>query len=241
MSYVVESGDTISKVTDLLKVSWAELRRSNPDAVGRSSKNGNWFLKKGAVIESKNAFESVLRQSERKSEKAAHKTTPEKAPEKALKEDSRGWKEYTIKSGDTLWALATKKFHVKVADLMEANGIDDPKTLQPGQKIRVPVPSYPREQTVVTSWYGEPYHNRPMANGVIYNMYGNTVAHRDLPFGTKLELENPETGQKVKAVVTDRGPFIEGRDLDISYGLAQKLSLVKKGVAPLVMRIMPQK
>jgi rare lipoprotein A len=54
-----------------------------------------------------------------------------------------------------------------------------------------------------------------------------------------MELENPDTGQKAKAVVTDRGPFIEGRDLDISYGLAQKLSLVKDGVAPLVMRIMP--
>jgi rare lipoprotein A len=78
-----------------------------------------------------------------------------------------------------------------------------------------------------------------MANGTTYNMYGNTVAHRDLPFGTEMELENPNTGQKAKAVVTDRGPFIEGRDLDISYGLAQKLSLVKDGVAPLVMRIIP--
>ena len=243
MSYVVERGDTISKVTDLLKVSWAELRRSNPDAVGRSSKTGNWFLKQGAVIEGKNSFESVLKQSEQESVNTVYEKTPvkerETAPEKIPKEDSRDWKEYTIKSGDTLWALATKKFHVKVADLVEANGIDDPKSLQPGQKLRVPVPSYPKEQTVVTSWYGEPYHNRPMANGVIYNMYGNTVAHRDLPFGTKLELENPETGQKVKAVVTDRGPFIDGRDLDISYGLAQKLSLVKKGVAPLVMRIVP--
>lgn len=78
-----------------------------------------------------------------------------------------------------------------------------------------------------------------MANGALYNMHANTVAHRDLPFGTELELENTTTGEKAKAVVTDRGPFIEGRDLDISYGLAQKLSLVKDGVAPLVMRIMP--
>ena len=123
--------------------------------------------------------------------------------------------------------------------MIEANGIEDPKRLQPGQKIRVPIPSHPEEQTVVASWYGEPYHNRPMANGSIYNMHGNTVAHRDLPFGTELELENPANGQKVKAVVTDRGPFIEGRDLDISYGLAQKLSLVEKGVGSLVMRIKP--
>ncbi len=272
MSYVVQSGDTISKVTDLLKISWKELRRANPDAVGRSSKNGNWFLRQGAVIEGKNAFESVLKKSVQKSEKTESEntsskktvpqnTSPEKAAipkpsalksekatsentpletaalEKAPQTDSPGWKSYTIKPGDTLWKLAIKKFHVKVSDLMEVNNIKDPRKLQPGQRIQVPIPSYPEEQTVVASWYGEPYHNRPMANGAIYNMHGNTVAHRDLPFGTKLELENPETGQKVKAVVTDRGPFIEGRDLDISYGLAQKLSLVKQGVAPLVMRI----
>jgi rare lipoprotein A len=249
MSYVVQSGDTISKVTDLLKISWKELRRANPDAVGRSSKNGNWFLKQGAVIEGKNAFESVLKESVQESVKRASKSTPSEkavhpntplgkaASESTPQTDSSAWKSYTIKSGDTLWELATKKFHVNVSDLMEANNIKDPRKLQPGQKLQVPVPSYPEEQTVVASWYGEPYHNRPMANGAIYNMHGNTVAHRDLPFGTKMELENPETGQKVKAVVTDRGPFIEGRDLDISYGLAQKLSLVKQGVAPLVMRI----
>jgi rare lipoprotein A len=249
MSYMVEKGDTISKVTDLLKVSWAELKRSNPDAVGRSSKTGNWFLKQGAVIDSKNSFDAALKQSQKaitatSPEKATVATSSEKATvatssEKATEKDLREWKEYTIKSGDTLWALATRKFHVKVNDLIEANGIEDPKSLQPGQKLRVPIPSYPEEQTIVASWYGEPYHNRPMANGVIYNMHANTVAHRDLPFGTKMELENPETGQIVEAVVTDRGPFIEGRDLDISYGLAQKLSLVKDGVAPLVMRIKP--
>lgn len=229
MSYVVEKGDTISKVTDLLKVSWAELKRTNTHAVGRVSKTGNWFLKQGAVIEGKNSFESVLEQTQ--------KPIPETSSEKAPQNDSRNWKAYTVKRGDTLWALATKKFHVNVKDLIEANSIEDPKKLQPGRKLRVPILSHPEEQTVVASWYGEPYHNRPMANGVIYNMHANTVAHRDLPFGTKMELENPVTGQKATAVVTDRGPFIEGRDLDVSFGLAQKLSLVKKGVAPLVMRI----
>lgn len=246
MSYMVEKGDTISKVTDLMKVSWAELKRANPHAVGRASKTGNWFLKQGAVIEGKSSFESVLKQAQKpavetsesvlkQTQKPAVETSYEKAPQN----DSRDFKEYTIKRGDTLWALAIKKFHVNVKDLIEANGIEDPKKLQPGQKLRVPIPSHPEEQTVVASWYGEPYHNRPMANGVIYNMHANTVAHRDLPFGTEMELENPVTGQKAKAVVTDRGPFIEGRDLDVSYGLAQKLSLVKEGVAPLVMRIKP--
>lgn len=152
MAYVVEKGDTISKVTDLLNVSWAELKKANTHAVGRASKTGNWFLKQGAVIEGKSAFESVLKQTQ----KPAVETSYQKAP----KNDSRDFKEYTIKRGDTLWALATKKFHVNVKDLIEANGIENPKRLQPGRKLRVPILSHPEEQTVVASWYGEAYHNR---------------------------------------------------------------------------------
>ncbi len=230
MSYVVEKGDTIAKVTDMLKVSFKELRKANPHAVGRSSKTGNWFLKQGAVVSDAGTFESVLKQTK---ETAA----PPPSNDVAALNDKGEWTEYTIKRGDTLWDLATKKFRVKVNDLINANGIEDPRRIQPGQKIRVPSVSHPEEQEVIASWYGEKYHNRPMANGAIYNMYANTVAHRDLPFGTRLELENTETGEKAVAVVTDRGPFIEGRDLDVSYGLAQKLSLVKKGVGPLVMRV----
>ena len=241
MSYMVEKGDTISKVTDLMKVSWAELKRVNPHAVGRSSKTGNWFLKQGEIVKGKDSFEAILEQTQKPAveNSVVKKAAGEPPPEETSQQDAQKWKEYTIKRGDTLWALAVKKFHVKVNNLIEANGIEDPKRLQPGTKIRVPIPSHVEEQMVVASWYGEPYHNRPMANGATYNMYENTVAHRDLPFGTEMELENPNTGQKAKAVVTDRGPFIEGRDLDISYGLAEKLSLVKDGVAPLVMRIMP--
>ncbi len=235
MSYVVARGDTISKVTDMLKISWQQLKRDNPHAVGRSSKNGNWFLKQGAVIQGKKAFESVLAQTQKpkpQSENQSVIQTPAKSPS-----DARSLTEYTIKSGDTLWELATKKFHVNIKDLIALNGIKNPRTIQPGRKIRIPTLSHPEKQEVVASWYGEAYHNRPMANGAIYNMYASTVAHRDLPFGTRLELENPKTGEKAQAVVTDRGPFIEGRDLDVSYGLAQKLSLVKNGVGPLLMRI----
>jgi len=76
-----------------------------------------------------------------------------------------------------------------------------------------------------------------MANGNVFNMYADTIAHKDLPFGVKVELENPETGERARAIVTDRGPYIAGRDIDLSYGLAQKLSLVKKGVGKLNMRI----
>ena len=77
-----------------------------------------------------------------------------------------------------------------------------------------------------------------MANGKIYNMYAGTIAHRTLPLGTKVELTNPETSQIVRAVVTDRGPFIDGRDVDLSYGIAKKLSIVEKGVGKVIMEIL---
>jgi len=147
------------------------------------------------------------------------------------------WSEYTIKSGDTIWDLAVNKYHVNIEDVIRDNNIDDPRKIQPGDKIRIRIPSYPSQQTVTASWYGRDYHGKAMANGQSYDMYASTIAHKDLPLGTRVELENKETGVKVTAVVTDRGPFIAGRDVDLSYGLARKLSIDKKGVGSLVMRV----
>jgi len=232
LAYLVQKGDTIAEVANLLKTPWADLRRLNPDAVGRASRTGRWFLKEGAVIKGKNSFASVLKQEK---ERDSHPTS------KSGSSESGKWVEYTVKRGDTLWDLAVKKFHVRLKDLIRDNEIQDSRKLQPGRKLMVRLPSYPREEAVVASWYGKAYHNRPMANGEPFNMYANTIAHKDLPFGTKVELHNSVTGQKARAVVTDRGPFIEGRDVDLSYGLAEKLSLVNKGVGKLVLRVLGQR
>jgi rare lipoprotein A len=147
------------------------------------------------------------------------------------------WTEYTIKKGDTIWDLAVNRYHVNVEDVIKDNNIQDPRKIQPGDKIRIRLPSYPSTQVVTASWYGADYHGKAMANGDFFNMYAPTIAHKDLPLGTRVELENRETGVKVKAVVTDRGPFIAGRDVDLSYGLARVLSLDKKGVGKLLMRV----
>lgn len=228
MSYQVQRGDTIARVTSLMKMSWKTLGRLNPDAIGQSSRTGHWFLKEGAVIKGAAGFDSILRQKQEK------ETLPQ--PLKRTS-DSDNWKEYTIKPGDTLWSLAIKKFHVHVEDLIRDNHIRDPRRIRPGQKIRIRLPSYPEKQEVTASWYGKNHHGRPMANGEIYNMYADTLAHKDLPLGTRVELKNPLTGEAVKAVITDRGPYVAGRDIDISYGLARKLSLVQKGVGTLTMRV----
>jgi rare lipoprotein A len=87
-----------------------------------------------------------------------------------------------------------------------------------------------------TSWYGVPYHGRLAANMERFDMYEPTVAHRTLPFGTVLEITNDAVSRSIIARVTDRGPFVPGRDLDISYGCAYLLGTVKPGVAWLTIR-----
>lgn len=84
---------------------------------------------------------------------------------------------------------------------------------------------------VVASWYGRQHHGKPMANGQPFDMYANTVAHKKIPLGTPLTLTNPKNGAMVQVKVTDRGPYIPGRNLDLSYGVARKLGVVEAGVA----------
>lgn len=84
---------------------------------------------------------------------------------------------------------------------------------------------------VVASWYGTQHHGKIMANGQPFNMYADTVAHKKIPLGTRLTITNPKNGATVQVKVTDRGPYIPGRNLDLSYGVARKLGVVEAGVA----------
>ena len=92
-------------------------------------------------------------------------------------------------------------------------------------------PAQGRRRLVAASWYGSQHHGKLMANGQPFNMYADTVAHKNLPLGTRLTLTNPENGTAVKVQVTDRGPYVSGRSLDLSYGAARKLGVVENGVA----------
>ena len=89
---------------------------------------------------------------------------------------------------------------------------------------------------VVASWYGANHQGKTMANGHRFNMYANTAAHKTLPLGTKLRLTNPANGHTATVEITDRGPYIRGRNLDVSYGVAKKLGMVEQGVAKLRMQ-----
>jgi rare lipoprotein A len=81
----------------------------------------------------------------------------------------------------------------------------------------------------VASWYGPPYHNRVGANGMVFDENGVSAAHRTLPMGSLIRVTNVKTGQSAVMRVTDRGPFVAGRVLDLSIGAAKAVGLWKPG------------
>jgi rare lipoprotein A len=94
---------------------------------------------------------------------------------------------------------------------------------------------------VVASWYGKKFNGRPTASGEKFNMYAMTCAHKTFKFGTKLRVTNPDNNKSVVVIVNDRGPFIKGRTLDLSYGAAKKIGLIKKGVGRVKMEYLSSK
>lgn len=93
-------------------------------------------------------------------------------------------------------------------------------------------------QQGIASWYGEPFHGRQTASGEVYDMHGLSAAHRDLPLGTRVEVTNLENGRRVELVINDRGPFVRGRVLDLSYGAAERLGTVRAGLARVEIRVL---
>jgi len=87
------------------------------------------------------------------------------------------------------------------------------------------------------SWYGRRYHGKPTSTGEIYDMYGMTAAHATLPLPSYVRVTNPANGRSVVVRVNDRGPFHDGRIIDLSYTAAWKLDLIK-GVAPVEVELL---
>jgi rare lipoprotein A len=92
-------------------------------------------------------------------------------------------------------------------------------------------------QLGVASYYGQAFHGRKTANGEIFNMYKLTAAHRVLPLGTMVKVTNLTNGRWVEVKVNDRGPFIEGRILDLSFAAALELEMVKAGTARVMIEL----
>lgn len=85
-------------------------------------------------------------------------------------------------------------------------------------------------ETGIASWYGGKFHGRRTANGEVYNMYAMTAAHKTLPMGTILRVKSLTNGRKITVRINDRGPFIRGRVIDLSYAAARELGMIRDGV-----------
>jgi rare lipoprotein A len=125
---------------------------------------------------------------------------------------------------DTQTASVTAPPPVKTAAAASAQSDED--------ALRIPRDAKPISvETGLASWYGGPYHNRLGSNGEVYNMHAMTAAHRTLPLGSIVRVTNLKTGRSALVRITDRGPFIEGRILDLSQAAAKRTDVLQAGVA----------
>lgn len=89
----------------------------------------------------------------------------------------------------------------------------------------------------VSSWYGEDFHGKLAADGKPFDRYALTAAHRSLPLGSVVRVLNVQNARAVYVRITDRGPYIQGRMLDLSEGAAERLGMVTRGIAPVVVTV----
>lgn len=103
----------------------------------------------------------------------------------------------------------------------------------------IPANARPIEtETGLASWYGPPYHNRRGSNGEVYNMHAMTAAHRTFPLGSIVRVTNVKTGSTALVRITDRGPFIRGRVVDLSLAAARKVDVWQPGIAQVKVELM---
>jgi len=88
------------------------------------------------------------------------------------------------------------------------------------------------QQQGIASWYGKKFHGRKTSSGEIYNMYAVSAAHKTLPLGTYVRVHNLNNNKKLDVKINDRGPFVRGRIIDLSYAAAKKIGMAGAGTAP---------
>ena len=111
------------------------------------------------------------------------------------------------------------------------------KKKRPVAVARIALPQVASPETGLASWYGHPYHGRPSASGEIYDMETLVAAHRTLPFGTFVRVTNLGNEKTVDVRIIDRGPFVDGRIIDLSHAAARAIDLIGPGVAQVRMDI----
>ena len=114
------------------------------------------------------------------------------------------------------------------------------KNVQVKTPPSAPLPTPPASELEgLASYYAEPYHGRKTASGEIFDTYqAMTAAHRTLPFNTMVRVTNKTNGREVDVRINDRGPFVDGRVIDLSLRAAREIDLVGSGVAPVKLQVL---
>lgn len=105
---------------------------------------------------------------------------------------------------------------------------------KPNNKITNPKVN--KKYLMKASYYGDQFHGRKTANGEVFNKNQLTAAHKSLPFNTKLLITYPQSGKSVIVRINDRGPYINGRDIDLSEKAASVIGMKRAGVAKIVVK-----
>lgn len=105
--------------------------------------------------------------------------------------------------------------------------------------VKAVTPKIGQKQRGIASWYGHPYHGRRAANGEVYDMEQFTAAHRNWAFNTWVRVHNLDNGQSTEVRITDRGPFVRGRIIDLSRAAARSVSMIGPGLARVQLEVIP--
>ena len=119
----------------------------------------------------------------------------------------------------------------EVAPIPLAAIAPSPVPVSLAEPLTKPVQEANYRETGIAAWYGKELHGKQTANGEVFDMYGLSAAHRTLPLGTVVQVTNLDNFKSVNVRITDRGPFLKSRVLDLSYGAAKELGFVSQGTA----------
>lgn len=143
--------------------------------------------------------------------------------------------EITVRKDWTLSEIA-EGVGMSTSQLMKMNGLES-SVIYPGQDLEI-LP-YSEMKTVKVSWYGPNFQDNTMANGEEFDMHDSSiVAHKWLPFGTRVKLTRVDTGQNITVTIKDRGPYYGSRHFDLSKAAAKKLGMINEGVVRCKVKIL---
>ena len=129
--------------------------------------------------------------------------------------------------------LVTKPVKWTIKGAYETTKLATKGTVKVGKGVvgAVTYPFRDREMEGIASWYGKDFHGKRTASGETYNMYDLTAAHRTLALGSRVRVINLDNRKEVVVRINDRGPFIKGRIIDLSFEAARRLNMISEGTA----------